>query len=366
MKRTSLIAVLATLATMAAVSQDASARGRIYHPRLGRFMQRDPIGTPYAPPVTVSARPTITRNVSSPRFTQRDPEPGAQYTDGMNIYQYVQGRPLTARDPSGLLPGWWVAKDRHYSGTKGNGSFTASLWENTQGQAKSTCVLAVKLKVKFVFGDGKHGQKFTQGGWAQTDRDKFIKDWKQMVKSAWHLKYKIVTKPEGDSKCKCCKGTDVAIDFAASTIVDVTDTEKAPAIKPAYDEWLIFVLKGRGQSSAERPTSFLFQGAVAVQQDGQPVAAHEFGHMLGLPDEYKKPPVFGLSYAYAKAWVNDKDSIMNVGAAVRPRHYVSFSEWMDRYTPGKCKYAVKDAQGNLWDTGASKLDLWMANRWLGK
>ena len=102
MKRTSLIAVFVGFATMAAISQDALARGRMYHPRLGRFMQRDPIGTSYAPPMTVSARPNITRNLSSPRFTHRDPAPEAQYADGMNTYQYVRSSPTDHVDPEGL------------------------------------------------------------------------------------------------------------------------------------------------------------------------------------------------------------------------------------------------------------------------
>ncbi len=87
----------------------------MYHPRLGRFMQRDPIGTPYAPPVTVSARPTyaprlamparpaMTRNISSPQFTRRDPEPTLQYADGMNLQQYARSNPIVGVDPSGQV-----------------------------------------------------------------------------------------------------------------------------------------------------------------------------------------------------------------------------------------------------------------------
>ena len=159
MKRTSLIAALAGFATMAAVSQDASARGRMYHPRLGRFLQRDPIGTPYSPPVTVSVRPSITRNLSSPRFTRRDPgladpvrvgaarpavgggpaqrypesrsampiDAGSaaavrqsaardmmrQYHDGMNLYQYVGSCPITHIDPRGT-DRWVVTEEGDY------------------------------------------------------------------------------------------------------------------------------------------------------------------------------------------------------------------------------------------------------------
>ncbi len=64
----------------------------MYHPTLGRWMQRDPAGTPQAPPMA--------RNVSGAQFTQRDSV--GQYRDGMNLYQYVSGNPLKYTDPAGL------------------------------------------------------------------------------------------------------------------------------------------------------------------------------------------------------------------------------------------------------------------------
>ena len=49
-------------------------RNRIYHPLLGRWNQRDPLG----------------------------------YVDGMGLYEYVRSGPVTRRDPSGLFPLVWV------------------------------------------------------------------------------------------------------------------------------------------------------------------------------------------------------------------------------------------------------------------
>lgn len=100
MRRTNLIAVILSFMALAIVSQDAFARGRMYNPALGRFMQRDPLGTPLQPPMA--------RNVSPTQFTQRDPV-GAQYTDGMNLYQYVGSNPLVRVDPSGLE--WKVVRN---------------------------------------------------------------------------------------------------------------------------------------------------------------------------------------------------------------------------------------------------------------
>ncbi|HND56561.1 MAG TPA: hypothetical protein PLV92_29285, partial [Pirellulaceae bacterium] len=48
---------------------------------------------------------------------------------------------------------------------------------------------------------------------------------------------------------------------------------------------------------------------------------HEFGHMLGLRDEYdtaKDNPY----------WTGDADSVMNKGEIVRARHYAPFAAWL--------------------------------------
>jgi len=98
MRRTHLIAAIACLVTIAGVSQDAFARGRMYHPGLGRYMQPDPLGTANEPPMA--------RNLSASQFTQRDPT--AQYTDGPNLYQYVGSNPVGYVDPLGL---WKIKRE---------------------------------------------------------------------------------------------------------------------------------------------------------------------------------------------------------------------------------------------------------------
>lgn len=84
--------ILAGVMVLGLWNVEALARGRTYSPHQGRFLQRDPVGTPMAPPAM--------RNISEVRFTQ--PDPGAEYADGMNLYQYVQSNPVNRVDPLGL------------------------------------------------------------------------------------------------------------------------------------------------------------------------------------------------------------------------------------------------------------------------
>jgi hypothetical protein len=131
MKTTHVFAVLVGLAAIAFTDSDVLGRARVYHPTLGRFLQRDPIGTPLAPLIAVDWESAAARNVSEARFLDRDPMatpflsalavdgelvvtedvsgwsfsqrgPTGQYVDGMNLYQYVGGNPVSRLDPSGL------------------------------------------------------------------------------------------------------------------------------------------------------------------------------------------------------------------------------------------------------------------------
>ena len=52
---------------------------------------------------------------------------------------------------------------------------------------------------------------------------------------------------------------------------------------------------------------------------GQIAEVHEFGHMIGLPDEYHA----------TSAQYGDSRSAMHAGTVVRNRHYSDFVTWAD-------------------------------------
>lgn len=92
----------------------------------------------------------------------------------------------------------------------------------------------------------------------------------------------------------------------------------------------------------------------------QVVAAHEAGHMFGLDDEYDTQ--FGATRPAAGAPVDDTnlgtsqglpgpvaentDSIMSLGAAVKPQHYMTFLEALKDVT-GMTEWAFGPATGVL-------------------
>jgi hypothetical protein len=94
MTRSTTFTVLAAVLIALLWADTASA---VLHPKMGRYLQRDPNGTAIAPPNRVdSARP-----YQGGSFAQRDR--GAHpYADGMNLYQYMGSNPVKYVDPSGL------------------------------------------------------------------------------------------------------------------------------------------------------------------------------------------------------------------------------------------------------------------------
>lgn len=73
-------------------------------------------------------------------------------------------------------------------------------------------------------------------------------------------------------------------------------------------------------------------------------AFHEFGHMLGLIDEY------------GSAWMNHQDvenlsdnqSVMHSGEKIRPSHYQPFVDWINKNIPegheAGCRYGIVQRQ----------------------
>lgn len=94
------LSVFTVIAALVAITQSASA---MYHPGMGRFMQRDPRGMQVGPSA-ISGRPLAAGQAVGARgFIPRDSiSTSLQYVDGMNLYQYVGSKPTRFLDPTGL------------------------------------------------------------------------------------------------------------------------------------------------------------------------------------------------------------------------------------------------------------------------
>ncbi|MBI4719529.1 MAG: hypothetical protein HY763_17165, partial [Planctomycetes bacterium] len=77
-----------------------STSGRLYDPRIGRWLQRDPNETALLLASVMRSRGQMASGFA--RFS-----PGSQYIDGANLYQFVYSGPINHTDPSGLSADIW-------------------------------------------------------------------------------------------------------------------------------------------------------------------------------------------------------------------------------------------------------------------
>jgi len=91
-RRTAVAALLPLLAALALTCLLTAEVRAVYHPRLGRFLQRDPVGV-------IEVKEGRSGQIREPvPPTLRTP-----YADGMHLYQYCRSRPTVGLDPSGKI-----------------------------------------------------------------------------------------------------------------------------------------------------------------------------------------------------------------------------------------------------------------------
>ena len=159
------------------------------------------------------------------------------------------------------------------------------------------------MKVQFFF-ENSGGPK-----WTADAKKKFVNDWQSAVKSAW-----------GNHVLKTLSnGKRITLDFRFETQIEGV----------MWDHWEITVRSIPAGSFAVSSVRDAFINNVTLDTEdfggggggggqSQRGAVHEFGHMLGLDDEYKK----------RSRHKNDYRSIMNSGETVLNRHTSRLMHWL--------------------------------------
>jgi len=172
-------------------------------------------------------------------------------------------------------------------------------------------VLVIKMILQFQFEDG-------EGKWTDAEKNAYGHKFVDSVVEVWSEKFRITT----TSKIPAENCRDVGVVFEFPYYIDgwhsdddfEISVKKVPEDKFEHSSCQYNLGNSYLHTESIKPWN---KGATMKQRP----AVHEFGHMLGLRDEYPS----------AKDNLNhtgDKDSVMHGGELVRERHYAPFAAWL--------------------------------------
>lgn len=175
-------------------------------------------------------------------------------------------------------------------------------------EADGSLTLDMDMAIDFNFLDGERGLD-----WNAQDKQGFIEDFERVVLESW----------DGHTIT-----TDDGQEVKLSIDLDINELGTAGAGEGNWTVDIIRIEEGGFSQSYVIPSQ---NTGVFDSEDVNPVnkgasdpqvgAAHEFGHMIGLPDEYN-----GRAGPEA---ANDTDSLMHTGMDVRERHMDLFESWVE-------------------------------------
>jgi hypothetical protein len=241
---------------------------------------------------------------------------------------------------------------------KGGGNYTMkdtydlALYEE-MGSGGARAVLEVTMIIRFDF----------RGTWTAAAKTKFMTDASTEIEKAWSEKHQIVTaNPTPPAK-------------VAGVIFDV-QTNEWDGPSTAHSHWTVKVHDSSTAFRTEPGGGGLATNGQAVWDNTafKPVLTytaknfklttmhrpgiHEFGHMLGLRDEYSYNPSdpWDDPNLHAAFWFGDWGSIMNCGETIMPRHYTILADWISfqwqKKDPVNCKVNDWKVNGTVDKTTA--------------
>lgn len=164
--------------------------------------------------------------------------------------------------------------------------------------------LVVFMKLQFFFEDSSKYK------WSTGDKAAFVNKWKIAVKSKWANR--VIKNLSGGKK--------VDIDFRFQTQIDGWMLDHweitVKKIKPGGFSQS-YVVPSWGNVSLDSEDLTLVRKGHGQRQRG---VVHEFGHMLGIDDEYIKSSPHKTDYR----------SVMNRGELILNRHNTPYMKWLEK------------------------------------
>lgn len=173
--------------------------------------------------------------------------------------------------------------------------------------------LRLFMKLQFYFKDDGINR------WLKADKEKFITNWEKRVRTIWggHV-LKVLSSG---------KSIHLKLDFEIQIDGIMFDHWEITVRKvPSGSAFRSFVRPGmKDVTLTEADNGVTVRKVRKVGGFQQITSAHEFGHMIGLDDEYG--PLFGGD---DNSHANDYNSVMNIGSKVKRRHINDLTIWLNK------------------------------------
>jgi hypothetical protein len=217
---------------------------------------------------------------------------------------------LIADKTSTILEGQNIRPPR---GSFFNGqAYRLALYPEAGRSDRSVLIIKMILQFQFVSGDG--------GSWTGVEKETFAHGFVDSIIAMWSEKFRITT----TSVVPVRHARDVGVAFEFPYFIDGYHTSDDFELEVKKIPAGGFSVSTCGYSMGN---TYLDSEDTVPQPKGasmpQRGTVHEFGHMLGLRDEYS-----GAKVDPNPNYTGDLDSIMNSGETVRQRHYAPFAGWL--------------------------------------
>lgn len=225
------------------------------------------------------------------------------------------------------------------AGFKVNDAYNLTLYMQKDSTTRGVLIVHMNLQFYFKKGKSKTGERLV---WKEKEKKKYVKDYVAAVQDVWTEAFRLRT----DSRVLQLRQIEVQFEFK-------TQIEGVWI----FDHWELEVTKVEKLTTSSVAVG---EGNVKLDSDDpyytykpkQRAAAHEFGHMMGLRDEYLNDDGEPEQNPH---WTKDDTSIMSLGEVPRPRHYTPFAEWLtgqykklSELSGQKIVFYVDDGAGGKW------------------
>jgi hypothetical protein len=209
-------------------------------------------------------------------------------------------------------------------GTKADAAYDLVLYPELGSQTRG--VLVVTVIVSFKFKDGESQVPATKGAkltWTAQGKTDFMNGFRTACQDVWSEQHRLTT----TNSIPMIKDVGVLFEVRTAEEMSVLSHSHWNATVTAVDpNWVVSWVRGCGGWISNGESQLDSEDLTPANKGGpskQRDAVHEFGHMLGLRDEYPAAQD-NLN------WLGDPGSIMHFSENVRPRHYVFLADWIGR------------------------------------